>query len=80
MRVTTKKELKMLVVDGLAQDVTNYTNEQAYELARSIDRHVISCSKNSLGLMNGIHVQDFNSNNHYVCLKRNSVLMILGGW
>ncbi len=74
MKKYTQKQLKELVNQGIAIDITNYSFVQTNELLNSINIEKIAYSRGINGLNGGLF-KDNKTNKFYAIIARNSILL-----
>lgn len=74
MKKYTQKQLKELVKQGIAIDITNYSFIQTNELLNNIDIEKIAYSRGINGLNGGLF-KDNKTNKLYAITARNSTLL-----
>lgn len=73
MRKYTQRELKAVVALGYAEDITNYSNIEAYNLSKTADLEKVGYTQGIYGIAGGL-LEDKNTGNRYAILARNSIL------
>lgn len=76
MKKYTQRQLKKLVNQGIAIDITNYSFTQTNELLNNIDIEKIAYSRGINGLNGGLF-KDNKTNKLYAITARNSTLLIV---
>lgn len=73
MRKYTQRELKAAVALGYAEDITNYSNIEAYNLNKTADLEKVGYTSGVYGIAGGL-LEDKNTGKRYAILARNSAL------
>ena len=73
MRKYTQRELKAAVALGYAEDITHYSNIEAYNLSKTADLEKVGYTSGIYGIAGGL-LEDKRTGNRYAILARNSAL------
>ncbi len=73
MRKYTQRELKAAVALGYAEDITNYSDTEIYNLSKGAELEKVGYTSGIYGIAGGL-LEDKNTGKKYAILARNSVL------